>query len=355
MNKNILGIKIGSCINPEVLLKNFDDFYISACNYNTDENILYNYNTKANTLEKIYSVDLETFFFCDNISKTIYKCKQSDKELLIYKMNGKQFTCIYKKNLFKNNHLADIYSIDENIFIKLQNDSTNVYQSYLILESNTYKINNKYFCNSMYKPDYINYKGNIFLVIDESNFQSNELSEMLKYTINNIDLFNRITLYNLSDFIESIKSNKIISNNILIESKYPKEFVQLLGVYKNNIIVLYKNITPEILIFDINNDFKSIDINNNIIDILKEEKLYYIYKSEGQLGILDENQQQILSINNSSEGERVSIVGIYDSKYVIYKKEYYEDEKIETYVYDLAFNKYLKYDSDFVFIQDSLI
>lgn len=355
MNKNILGIKINNCINPEILLRYFDDFYISACNYDTDENILYTYNTKTNTLKKIYSVDLETFFFCDNLSQTIYKCKQSDKELLIYKMNDKKFNCIYKENLFKNNHLADIYSIDDNIFIKLQDDSTNVYQSYLILESNKYKIDNKYFCNSIYRPYYINYKGNIFLVIDESNFQSNELSEIIEYNINNIDLFNRITLYNLSDFIESIKNNKVISKNILIESKCPKESVQLLGVYKNNIIVLYNKNTPEILLFDINNNFKSIDINNNIIDILKEQNLYYIYKSEGQVGILDENQKQIFSVSNSSEDERVSIVGIYDSKYVIYKKEYYEDEKIETYLYDLTFNKHLKYDSDFVFIQDTLI
>lgn len=355
MNKNILGIKINNCINSEILMKHLDDFYISACDYDNDENILYTYHTKANTLEKTYSVDLETFFFCDEISKTIYKCKQLDEELFIYKMHNGKFICIYKEKSIENNHLADIYSIDDNIFIKLQNDDTNTYESYLILENNKYRIDNTYFSDSIHRPYYMNYNGNIFLVIDESNFETYELSEIMESDIENINLFNRVTLYNLSKFIEEIKNNKVISKNILIESECNKESVQLLGVYKNNIIVLYNKDNPEILLLDINNNFKNTSINNNIIGILKEKELYYIYKNEEQLGLLNENQEQVFCIDSSNRDERISIVGVFDSKYVIYKKEYYEDERIETYVCNLMSNTHLKYDSDFVFIQGTLI
>lgn len=355
MNKNILGIKIKNHINSEILMKHSDDFYISACDYDNDENILYTYDTKANTLEKAYSVDLETFFFCDEISKTIYKCKQSDEELLIYKMYNEKFICIYKEKSIEGNHLADIYSINDNIFIKLQNYDTNTCESYLILENSKYRIDNKYFSDSIYRPCYMNYNDNIFLVVDESNFETSELAELIENDIENINLFNRITLYNLSKFIEEIKNNEVISKNILIESKCNTESIQLLGVYKNNIIVLYNKNNPEILLFDINNNLKNISINNNIIDILQEKELYYIYKNEEQLGLLNENQEQVFCINNLIEDERISIVGVFDSKYVVYKKEYLEDERIETYVYDLMSNTHLKYDSDFVFIQNTLI
>lgn len=354
MNENILGIKINNCINSEILMKYLDNFYISTCDYDNNKNILYTYNTKSNILEKIYSVDLETFFFCDEISKTIYKCKQLDKKLLIYKMHNGKFNCIYEEKSIESKHLSDIYSIGDNIFIKLQNDETNIYENYLISENNKYVINNKYFSDSIYRPYYMNYNGNIFLVIDESNFETYELSEIIESNLENINLFNRITLYNLSEFIEEIKNNKEISKNILIESKCNDEYVQLLGIYKSNIIVLYNKNNPEILLFDINNNFKNISINNNIIGILKEKELYYIYRNDEELGLLNENQEQVFCINDSIEDERISIVGVFHSKYVIYKKEYYEDEKIETYVCDLSSNTHLKYDSDFVFIQDTL-
>lgn len=355
MNKNILGLKFKDCINSEILMKYLDKFYISAINYDNSENILYTYHAKTNKLENLHSVDLETFFFCDEISNTIYKCKQSDEELLIYKMYKGEFICIYKEKSIENNHIADIYSIDDSIFIKLQNDDTNIYESYLILENNKYRIDNKYFCDSIYRPYYMNYNGNIFLVIDESNFEAHDLSEIIESDIENIDLYNRVTLYNLSEFIEEIKNNKVISKKVLVEPKCNKESVQLLGVYKNSIIILYNKNNPEILLFDINNNFKSISTNNSIIDILKEKELYYIYKNEEQLGILNENQEQIFCINDPNEDERIYIVRIFDSKYVIYKKEYLEGGRIETYICDLTSNKHLKYDSDFVLIGDTLI
>lgn len=355
MDKNILGLKFKDCINSEILMKGLDKFYISAINYDNDENILYTYNVKTDKLEKMHSVDLETFFFCDEISNTIYKCKQSDEELLIYKMYKGEFICIYKEKSIENNHLSDIYSIDDNIFIKLQNDDTNICESYLVLENNKYRIDNKHFSDSIYRPYYINYNGNIFLVIDESNFEAYELLEILESDIENINLFNRVTLYNLSEFIEEIKNNKVISKKVLIEPQCNKESVQLLGVYKNSIIVLYNKNTPEILLFDINNNFKNISTNNNIIDILKSKELYYIYKNEEQLGLLNERQEKVFCINNLNEDERLSIAGIFDSKYVIYKKEYLEDGRIETYICDLTSNNHLKYDSDFVLIGDTLI
>jgi hypothetical protein len=336
-------------------MKDLDNFYISACNYDNDENILYTYHVKTNKLEKMHSVDLETFFFCDEISNTIYKYKQSDEELLIYKMHKGEFICIYKEKSIENNHLADIYSIDNNIFIKLQNDDTNIFESYLILENNKYRIDNNFFSDSIHRPHYIDCEGNKFLVIDDSNFEAYELSEIRENTIGNIDLSNRITLYNLSEFIEEIKNNKVISKKVLVESECNKESVQLLGVYKNNILVLYNKNTPQILVFDVNNNYKNISVNSNIIDILKEKELYYIYKNEEQLGLLNEKQEQVFCINYSNKDVRISIVGIFDSKYVIYKKDYYEEERIETYICDLASNKHLKYDSDFVLIEETLI
>ena len=266
MNKNILEIKINNFINSEILMRYMDKFYISTCDYNNDENILYNYNIKTSKLEKILSVDLDTFFFCDEISKTIYKCRQVYEKLYIYKMYNKKFTCIYSEKLMINSHLSDIYSIDNSIFIKLQNEDTDLYESYLILDNKKYKIDDKYFSDSIHRPNYMNYNNNIFLILDESNFETYEFLEIVE---NDIEKFNRITLYNLEEFIEEIKNNKEISKKILIESKCNKKSVKLLGVYKNNIIVFYNKKSPEILLFDINGILKSIKINYNIVGIIK--------------------------------------------------------------------------------------
>lgn len=352
MNKNILEIKINNCINSEILMRHMDKFYISTCDYNNDENMLYNYNIKTNTLEKIHSVDLDTFFFCDEISKTIYKCRQVDEELYIYKMYNKKFTCIYSEKLMTNSHLSDIYSIDNNIFIKLQNEDTDLYESYLILDNKKYKIDNKYFSDSIHRPNYMNYNNKIFLILDESNFETYEFLEIVE---NDIENFNRITLYNLDEFVGEIKNNKEISKKILIESECNKKSVKLLGVYKNNIIVFYNKKSPEILLFDINGNSKSIKINYNIVGVIEDDELYYIYTDDNQIGVLNENKEKIFSINNSNENERIDIVGVFDSKYIIYKKDYYEEEKINTYIYDLSSNVHLKYDSDFIFFQGSLI
>ena len=71
--------------------------------------------------------------------------------------------------------------------------------------------------------------------------------------------------------------------------------------------------------------------------------------------MLNENKEKIFSINNLNENERINIVRIFDSKYVIYKKDYYKEEKINTYIYDLNSNVHLRYDSDFIFFKGSLI
>lgn len=357
---NIKNISFTNSTESSIIISSGNKYYLEVMYYNDDKKSLWVYDMETDISTKILTVNLEYNFFCDSYNKKIY-CYNIDGNMVkISKIEGNKLIDIVEKNISYTVNDIQIFAVNNHFFIKIQKDDeeqNNPMECYMFsLETmQFYNVEDFAFTNSVYIPQYIIDNNKLSIVLEESYVSSNEIPEVRKAFGHTQFTNNKILVYNFNQFITEIKNNMPVTKKVLLQSK-GNEYISLLGIKDDKIIVFKSNEKHEIIYININGTTIEKIIDNRASFMLDNDDIFFICYDNDKNIVLNNNNQVLYCTDINYDEEKV-IIGIIENRYIIFDvNKYDEDNKYkQRLVYDCINNEEKTYNCNFIRINKIII
>lgn len=320
-----------------------------------DSKSIYVYHKEIEKLTEFTSTsDMRYNFFVDEHRKNIYEYYIKNSFLIVREVSLYDPIEIFKYNLGRGSKLMDLFAIDNYIFVRYKNnkDFTKGF-IYSVEETLNFEINDRVFLETVGKRVFFKQDDIAYMVVDESYYSPKEIID-LRNSYGETELTrNDIVLYDINDLVQSVIEGEKIKKNLLIDS-HGREYVTLLGIYDNKIVVFHKGVKNKLIYFSIDDNIAFRTVNKEIDDLVSKGDLLLISKNKNKKEVINTDNNTIYSYKEIEKDEDIKIRAFMEERILVYSNNSSKGHK-NINLHDIFTGNIKSFNCDFLMIDKELV
>ncbi|MFR5266371.1 hypothetical protein [Clostridium sp.] len=338
-------------LSSKIILEDEFKCYLEV-NYRDSKSIYIYHKEIEKLIEFTSTSDMRHSFFVDEHRKNVYEYYIKGNFLIIREVNLYDSVEILKYNLGRGSKFIDLFAIDNYIFVIYKNnkDFTKGF-IYSIEENLNFEINDRIFLETVGKRIFFKQEDIAYMVVEESYYSPKEILDLRNSYGENEFTRNDIVLYDINELVQSVFEDNKIKKNLLIDS-HGKEYVTLLGIYDNKIVVFHRGMKNRLIYFSIDDNIAFRTVNKEIDDFVSKGDFLLISKNKNKKEVINNDNNTIYSYKEIEENTKIR--AFMEERILVYSNNNSKGHK-NINLYDIFTGDVKNFNCDFLMIDKELV
>ena len=189
------------------------------------------------------------------------------------------------------------------------------------------------------------------MVVEESYYSPKEILDLRNSYGENEFTRNDIVLYDINELVQSVFEDNKIKKNLLIDS-HGKEYVTLLGIYDNKIVVFHRGMKNRLIYFSIDDNIAFRTVNKEIDDFVSKGDFLLISKNKNKKEVINNDNNTIYSYKEIEENTKIR--AFMEERILVYSNNNSKGHK-NINLYDIFTGDVKNFNCDFLMIDKELV